>query len=133
MAGTVLLVMVQSLHLSPLDSGVKQSNGGEGFEGDKNCDDSDYSSPEQVGPLDSTWNSPRRGGRPQASLQPACLSGDDSICDNLMGKRSSLDDILMRKRSPNLDVSSIPLDTTDPVANVGLPEQGHLSQVPYLQ
>ena len=72
MAGTVLLVMVQSLHLSPLDSGVKQSNGGEGFEGDKNCDDSDYSSPEQVGPLDSRWNSPRRGGRPRASLQLAC-------------------------------------------------------------
>ena len=33
MAGTVLLVMVQSL-----DSGVEQSNRGGGFEDDKDCD-----------------------------------------------------------------------------------------------
>ena len=125
MEGTVLLMMVKSLHLSQLTlltQGWRRIWGRQGF------DDSDYSSPEQVGPLDSTWNSPRRGGRPQASLQPACWSGED-----LMGKRSSPDDILMRKRSPNLDVSSIPLNTTDPVAHVGLPEQGHLSQVPHLQ
>ena len=57
----------------------------------------------------------------------------DNDDNDLMGERSSLDDIFMRKRSPNLDVSSIPLNTTDPVAHVGLPEQGHLSQVPHLQ
>ena len=114
-----------------LRSGTIQSRGR--IWGRQGFDDSDYSSPQQVGPLDSRWNSPKRGGRPRASLQPACWSGEDSICDDLMGKRSSLDDILVRKKFPNLDVSSIPLDTTDPVANVGLPEQGHLSQVPHLQ
>ena len=49
-----------------------------------------------------------------------------------MGKRSSPDDILMRKRSPNLDVSSIPLNTTDPVAHVGVPVELHVPQVPHL-